>query len=122
MRKGIPSRQNFVAAIGLTPSRRAHSAREIHSTAINSYYANCLLYKRYTTFQFLIIRQSAQWFHRPKPAPLSEGPLSGDTGALKLRGEAHPIAGPIFSSGVSGTMPVSASAGGQLLYNAGGFS
>jgi Tol biopolymer transport system component/predicted Ser/Thr protein kinase len=41
-----------------------------------------------------------------------------DTGALKLRGEAHAIAGPISSSGVAGTMPVSASASGQVLYSA----
>jgi Tol biopolymer transport system component len=43
-----------------------------------------------------------------------------DTGALKLRGEAHAIAGPIFSTGPIGTMAVSASARGQLLYNATG--
>jgi Tol biopolymer transport system component/tRNA A-37 threonylcarbamoyl transferase component Bud32 len=41
-----------------------------------------------------------------------------DTGALKLRAEARPIAGPILSMGTPGTMPVSASASGQLLYNA----
>jgi Tol biopolymer transport system component/tRNA A-37 threonylcarbamoyl transferase component Bud32 len=41
-----------------------------------------------------------------------------DTGALKLRGEAHAIAGPILSVGVIGTIPVSASASGQLLYTA----
>jgi Tol biopolymer transport system component/predicted Ser/Thr protein kinase len=43
-----------------------------------------------------------------------------DTGALKLRGEAHAIAGPIPSVGIIGTIPVSASASGQLLYNAAG--
>jgi Tol biopolymer transport system component len=43
-----------------------------------------------------------------------------DTGALKLRGEAHAIAGPIFSTGAIGTMAVSASARGQLLYNTSG--
>jgi tRNA A-37 threonylcarbamoyl transferase component Bud32 len=43
-----------------------------------------------------------------------------DTGALKLRGEAHAIAGPIPKMGVTGTIPVSASASGQLLYNASG--
>jgi Tol biopolymer transport system component len=42
-----------------------------------------------------------------------------DSGALKLRGEAHAIAGPILSMG-NGTMPVSASSGGQLLYDATG--
>jgi hypothetical protein len=40
-----------------------------------------------------------------------------DTGSLKLRGEAHAIAGPIPSMGIVGTIPVSASASGQLLYN-----
>ena len=46
-----------------------------------------------------------------------------DTGALKLRGEAHAIAGPIPSIGAVGGMPVSASANGQLLYtNAGSAS
>jgi dipeptidyl aminopeptidase/acylaminoacyl peptidase len=43
-----------------------------------------------------------------------------DTGALKLRGEAHAIASAIPSMGTIGTMPVSASASGQLLYNASG--
>jgi dipeptidyl aminopeptidase/acylaminoacyl peptidase len=43
-----------------------------------------------------------------------------DTGALKLRGEAHAIAGPISNIGVIGTMPISASANGQLLYNTAG--
>jgi Tol biopolymer transport system component/predicted Ser/Thr protein kinase len=41
-----------------------------------------------------------------------------DTGALKLLGEAHAIASPILSFGTLGTMPVSVSASGQLLYNA----
>src|SRR5262249_5779906 len=41
-----------------------------------------------------------------------------DTSSLKLRGEAHAIAGPIFSAGTIGAMAVSASASGQLLYNA----
>jgi Tol biopolymer transport system component/predicted Ser/Thr protein kinase len=40
-----------------------------------------------------------------------------DTGALKLRGEAHAMAGPIPSMGIIGGMPVSTSASGQLLYN-----
>ena len=40
-----------------------------------------------------------------------------DTSALTLRGEAHPIAGPISRLGTLGTMAVSASATGQLLYN-----
>jgi Tol biopolymer transport system component/tRNA A-37 threonylcarbamoyl transferase component Bud32 len=40
-----------------------------------------------------------------------------DAGALKLRGEAHAIAGPIPSIGTSGTNPVSASSSGQLLYD-----
>jgi Tol biopolymer transport system component len=43
-----------------------------------------------------------------------------DTGALKLRGEAHAIAGPISSIGGFGAMAVSASARGQLLYSASG--
>jgi Tol biopolymer transport system component len=43
-----------------------------------------------------------------------------DAGALKLRGDAHAIAGPISNIGVIGTIPVSASASGQLLYNASG--
>jgi Tol biopolymer transport system component len=43
-----------------------------------------------------------------------------DTSALKLRGEARPIAGPIPSIGTIGTNPVSASATGQLLYDTGG--
>jgi hypothetical protein len=43
-----------------------------------------------------------------------------DAAALKLRGEAHAIAGPISSPGVSGRISVSASAGGQLLYNSSG--
>jgi Tol biopolymer transport system component len=45
-----------------------------------------------------------------------------DTGALKLRGEAHVIAGPISSIGGIGAMAVSASGTGQLLYNASGFA
>jgi Tol biopolymer transport system component/predicted Ser/Thr protein kinase len=44
-----------------------------------------------------------------------------DTGALKLRGEAHTIAGPIFGSGLVGIIPVSASVRGQLLYSSVGF-
>jgi Tol biopolymer transport system component/predicted Ser/Thr protein kinase len=40
-----------------------------------------------------------------------------DTGALKLRGEAQAIAGPIPSMGIIGGMPVSTSVSGQLLYN-----
>jgi Tol biopolymer transport system component len=43
-----------------------------------------------------------------------------DTGALKLRGEAHVIAGSIPSTGSVGLIPISASAGGQLLYNTAG--
>jgi serine/threonine-protein kinase len=43
-----------------------------------------------------------------------------DAGALKLSGEAHAIAGPIPSMGAFGVMLVSASAGGQLLYNTAG--
>jgi Tol biopolymer transport system component len=43
-----------------------------------------------------------------------------DTSALKLRGDARAIGGPIFNSGVIGMMPVSASDSGQLLYNTGG--
>jgi dipeptidyl aminopeptidase/acylaminoacyl peptidase len=43
-----------------------------------------------------------------------------DTSSLKLRGEAHAIAGPIFSAGTPGAMAVSGSASGQLLYNASG--
>jgi Tol biopolymer transport system component/tRNA A-37 threonylcarbamoyl transferase component Bud32 len=43
-----------------------------------------------------------------------------DTRALKLRGEAHAIAGPIPSIGTFGTNSVSASASGQLLYDTGG--
>jgi Tol biopolymer transport system component/predicted Ser/Thr protein kinase len=43
-----------------------------------------------------------------------------DSGALKLRGEAHAIASPIPSMGTIGTIPVSASASGQLLYNTAG--
>ena len=43
-----------------------------------------------------------------------------DTGSLRLRGEAHAIAGPIRSIGTFGAMPVSPSATGQLLYNASG--
>jgi hypothetical protein len=42
-----------------------------------------------------------------------------DAGDLKLRGEAHAIAGPIFNSGVPGMSPVSASSG-QVLYDASG--
>jgi Tol biopolymer transport system component/predicted Ser/Thr protein kinase len=45
-----------------------------------------------------------------------------DTGALKLRGEAQAIAGPISSIGGIGAMAVSASGSGQLLYNASGFA
>src|SRR5262249_4988877 len=45
-----------------------------------------------------------------------------DTAALKLRGEAHAIAGPITSIGTFGTNPVSPSAGGQLLYDAAGWA
>jgi Tol biopolymer transport system component/predicted Ser/Thr protein kinase len=44
-----------------------------------------------------------------------------DSVTLKLRGEARAIAGSIPSMGLSGTIPVSASAGGQLLYNSSGF-
>jgi Tol biopolymer transport system component len=40
-----------------------------------------------------------------------------DTGTLKLRGEPHAIAGPVSSTGGFGSIPVSASASGQLLYN-----
>jgi Tol biopolymer transport system component/predicted Ser/Thr protein kinase len=43
-----------------------------------------------------------------------------DSGSLKLRGEAHAIASPIPSMGTIGTIPVSASASGQLLYNTAG--
>jgi Tol biopolymer transport system component/predicted Ser/Thr protein kinase len=43
-----------------------------------------------------------------------------DAAALKLHGEAHAIAGPISSAGAIGAMAVSASASGQLLYNASG--
>jgi Tol biopolymer transport system component len=43
-----------------------------------------------------------------------------DAAALKLRGEPHAIAGPIFNSGVPGMSPVSASTSGQLLYDASG--
>jgi Tol biopolymer transport system component/tRNA A-37 threonylcarbamoyl transferase component Bud32 len=43
-----------------------------------------------------------------------------DTGALKLHGEAHAIAGHISRFGTIGTIAVSASANGQLLYNASG--
>jgi hypothetical protein len=43
-----------------------------------------------------------------------------DTGALKLRGEPHAIAGPIPSTGAPGGMSVSASTSGQLLYDASG--
>jgi Tol biopolymer transport system component/tRNA A-37 threonylcarbamoyl transferase component Bud32 len=43
-----------------------------------------------------------------------------DSGALKMRGEPHPIAGPILSSGTIGTIPVSASANTHLLYDASG--
>jgi Tol biopolymer transport system component/predicted Ser/Thr protein kinase len=43
-----------------------------------------------------------------------------DTGTLKLRGEPHAIAGPIISRGTPGTMPVSASGNGQLLYTSSG--
>ena len=45
-----------------------------------------------------------------------------DTGTLKLRGEAHAIAGPISSMGGIGAMAVSSSGNGQLLYNASGFA
>jgi Tol biopolymer transport system component len=45
-----------------------------------------------------------------------------DAGALKLRGEPHAIAGPIFNSGVPGMSSVSACASGQLLYSASGFA
>jgi hypothetical protein len=45
-----------------------------------------------------------------------------DTGALKLRGDAHAIAGPVPTMGAFGTPPVSASASGQLLYNTAGFA
>src|SRR5262249_41285465 len=41
-----------------------------------------------------------------------------DTSALKLRGEAHAIAGPIPSTAAFGVTPVFASATGQWLYNA----
>jgi Tol biopolymer transport system component/tRNA A-37 threonylcarbamoyl transferase component Bud32 len=40
-----------------------------------------------------------------------------DAGALKLRGEPHAISGPVPSTGQFGSIPVSASASGQLLYN-----
>ena len=43
-----------------------------------------------------------------------------DTDALRLRGKAHAIAGPISSIGVIGASAVSASASGRLLYNAAG--
>jgi Tol biopolymer transport system component len=43
-----------------------------------------------------------------------------DSGALKLRGEPRAIAGPIPSTGTMGAIPISASAGGQLLYNTAG--
>jgi Tol biopolymer transport system component/predicted Ser/Thr protein kinase len=43
-----------------------------------------------------------------------------DAGALKLRGEPHAIGGPIFSTGQLGSISVSASTSGQLLYNASG--
>jgi hypothetical protein len=43
-----------------------------------------------------------------------------DTSALKLRGDAHAMAGPIPSMGTIGTIPVSASANGELLYDASG--
>jgi Tol biopolymer transport system component/predicted Ser/Thr protein kinase len=43
-----------------------------------------------------------------------------DTGTLKLRGEPHAIAGAIPSMSSIGLIPVSASAAGQLLYNASG--
>jgi predicted Ser/Thr protein kinase len=43
-----------------------------------------------------------------------------DTGPLKLRGEAHAIAGSISSIGGVGAMAVSASGSGQVLYNASG--
>jgi hypothetical protein len=43
-----------------------------------------------------------------------------DMGALKLRGEAHAIGGPIPRMGIVGTMPVSASTSGQLLYSPSG--
>jgi Tol biopolymer transport system component len=43
-----------------------------------------------------------------------------DTGALKLRGKAHAIGGPILRIGTIGAIAVSASASGQLLYSASG--
>jgi Tol biopolymer transport system component/tRNA A-37 threonylcarbamoyl transferase component Bud32 len=43
-----------------------------------------------------------------------------DARSLKLRGEPHVIASPIFNSGVPGMSSVSASANGQLLYDASG--
>jgi Kae1-associated kinase Bud32 len=43
-----------------------------------------------------------------------------DTDALKLRGEPHAIAGPVPSTGQLGSIPVSASVSGQLLYNSTG--
>jgi eukaryotic-like serine/threonine-protein kinase len=43
-----------------------------------------------------------------------------ETAALKLRGEAHAIAGPIPNIGAIGGVPVSASANGQLVFNASG--
>jgi Tol biopolymer transport system component/predicted Ser/Thr protein kinase len=45
-----------------------------------------------------------------------------DPATLKLRGEARAIAGSIPSMGLSGTISVSASASGQLLYNSSGFT
>jgi Tol biopolymer transport system component/predicted Ser/Thr protein kinase len=45
-----------------------------------------------------------------------------DAGALTLRGEPHAIAGPFPNTGTIGSMAVSASTSGQLLYNASGFA
>jgi predicted Ser/Thr protein kinase len=44
--------------------------------------------------------------------------LELDPRTLKVRGEPRAIAGPILSTGTLGTIPASASASGQLLYNA----